>query len=194
MVCYASLARQKRPSQLCITYLYVSSIFLRVFVPELNHAIRALRRRLGQTMTQFSELLGLEQSTVSRYESGQVVPSRTVLILLLLLANDEEEPAILTALGVPTKEALALPRQKLREALPAIRNLHGRGDEEAELDQTLAAFAEEAHLILSKRVPVDRSLVELLKLYRRHHSNKRLRRAVVEMLSYFEFLTIGKAR
>lgn len=172
----------------------MSSIFLRVRVPDLNHAIRAIRQRLGQNMTEFSELLGLEQSTVSRYESGQVIPSRTVLILLLLLAKDEEEAPILAALGVPSRDALALPRQRLKEALPAIKNLRGQIGERTEVDQVLAAFAEEAQLILSKRVPVERSLVELLKLCRKHHANKRLRRAVDEMLPYFEFLTVTKAR
>ena len=42
----------------------------------LADAIRQIRKRLDKTMVQFAELIGCKQSTVSRYESGKLVPGR----------------------------------------------------------------------------------------------------------------------
>ena len=80
-------------------HMYASSIFFGKFVATLGSTIRAIRQRLKRSGTGFADLIGTDQSTVSRYEANQVVPSRTVLILLLLLASEEERPAIREAMG-----------------------------------------------------------------------------------------------
>jgi len=50
-------------------------------------------------MAEFAEVLGTQQSTISRYESGQLVPSKSVLILLFLIARAREREALAKAIG-----------------------------------------------------------------------------------------------
>src|ERR1700733_6832974 len=39
--------------------------------------IRDIRKRLNLSMDEFGELIGIDRTTISRYESGQFEPSRT---------------------------------------------------------------------------------------------------------------------
>jgi len=41
-------------------------------------------------MVEFAGMIGRQQSTISRYEAGKLVPGCAVLILLLQLAQDAE--------------------------------------------------------------------------------------------------------
>jgi transcriptional regulator with XRE-family HTH domain len=71
-----------------------------VSAPELALAIRAIRKRRGETMVQFGERLGCANSVVSRYESGILTPSRSMLLLIYRLADTPaEKAAIEAALG-----------------------------------------------------------------------------------------------
>lgn len=130
-------------------------------------------------MTEFADSLGTDQSTISRYESGQVVPSRTVLILLFLLASGAERDAIREAMGDVGEASLMA---RYRHAEEALKLLPKR------TDVSRVEFAEESAAIISSKEPIDPVLVELLKLFRGHGRNRKLRQAVAQMLPYFEFV------
>jgi transcriptional regulator with XRE-family HTH domain len=144
---------------------------------NLAKTIRNIRQDLKQTMVQFAESLGTEQSTVSRYEAGQLVPSKTILILLYVLASGENREAILEALGASG---------------PAIENRYRSAEETLKklprnADLTVLDFAEESAALVQSG-EVDPALVNLVKLWRGSAGNRRLRRVVAGMLPYFEFI------
>lgn len=64
----------------------------------LQQSIKQIRTMRGLTMAEFGKLLGCTQPTVSRYERGVLVPSRSVLLLLFSLAEGEARDAILAEL------------------------------------------------------------------------------------------------
>jgi transcriptional regulator with XRE-family HTH domain len=139
--------------------------------------------RLKQTMTEFAESLGTDQSTISRYESGQVVPSKTVLILLFLLASGEERDAILEALGDVSEASLL---SRYRGAEEALKRLPKH------TDTSRVEFAEQSAALVSSKDPIDPTLVQLLRLFRNHGRNRKLRQVLVQMLPYFEFVAREK--
>lgn len=80
-------------------------------------AIKAIRKRRGQSMRAFSKSLGLSHSAVSGYESGRIIPSRSMLLLLLPLASEEAEKApILEALDETPHQLRAWEEQFTVEA------------------------------------------------------------------------------
>jgi len=161
-------------------------------VPNLASTVRTIRQRMKQTMAEFAEMIGTEQSTISRYEAGQIVPSKTVLILLFLLATDSEKKTILEALGIGDEQQIEAQFRGAEEELKKVSELrrrHGR-------DPTLIQFAEEAAKIVSTGAPVEKALVQILKLWRLHRDNKELLQSLEQMLPYFRFVAVqgGKPR
>jgi transcriptional regulator with XRE-family HTH domain len=126
-------------------------------------AVRGIRKKLGLTMAEFAETLGSDQSTISRYESGQLIPSRTVLILLYLLSSGTEREAIEELLGSAKAETL----QHYRNAEAELRKIPKGGEEPPFLD--------------------------LLNLLRDNAGNRKLRAAVAQMLPYLEFIASKKS-
>jgi transcriptional regulator with XRE-family HTH domain len=135
-------------------------------------------------MAAFADTIGTEQSTVSRYESGQLNPSRTVLILLLLLAKDKEQEPILAALGIGDDTQMKARITEAQQVLHRVNNLQSRH----QLDSTIVEFAEEAAKMVSAGKPIERSLIKLLKLWQQHDGNRRLHRELAGMLPFFEFV------
>lgn len=134
-------------------------------------------------MTEFAELLGTDQSTISRYESGQVVPSRTILILLFLLASVAERESIREAMGSVSEAMLMSRYEGAREALKDVP----KGS-----NTSLAVFAEESAAIVSSKEPIEPAFVELVKLFRRHGRNRKLRQAMEQFVPYLEFIATRK--
>lgn len=130
-------------------------------------------------MTEFAELLGTDQSSISRYESGQVVPSKSVLILLFLLASEVERVALHEAMG-EVSEAVLLSRY--RSAEEALKRLP-KGT-----DRSRVQFVDESVAMLTSKEPIEPAVVQLLMLFRTHARNRKLRQAVAQMLPYFEFV------
>lgn len=52
--------------------------------------IRAIRKGLGLTQTQFEKILGVSTPTASRWETGAMVPSKSVCKLMMLLSANPE--------------------------------------------------------------------------------------------------------
>ena len=61
-------------------------------------AVKAIRVRLGQTLRQFADALGVNVGTVSRYESGQRKPGLLLLYKILKIANGVERNPIIREL------------------------------------------------------------------------------------------------
>lgn len=137
-------------------------------------------------MSEFAETLGTQQSTISRYEGGKLVPSKSILILLYLLAVDDERPEIADALGIPTASKLEKTFLSAHQQLDALKSLSvdlARSDE----GQTLKAkFAEDAVAVVNAG-ELDPVLVELMELLRSHPQNHDLKIALSSMLPYFRF-------
>lgn len=141
--------------------------------------IRTIRQRLNQTMTEFAESLGTDQSTISRYESGHVVPSKTVLILLFLLAAGTERDPIRQAMGEMSEAALLAHYKGAEETLKRLP----KGS-----DRSRAEFAETSVALVSSEEPIEPALVELLRLFHTHARNRKLRQILGQMLPYFQFV------
>lgn len=63
----------------------------------LPEEIRALRERLGLTQDAFEDALGLGRKTMVRWETGKVMPSQSMALLLLLIDRDPTAMGFLAA-------------------------------------------------------------------------------------------------
>jgi len=158
---------------------------------NLASAIRAARQRLGKTMVEFAEMIGCRQSTVSRYESGKLVPGRSVLILLLQLAQGAERGPILEALGVSRAVATGWPERDLIEALKTFEEYlelssappRARGRRR---EDSLAAFARAAKRIVLQGAPVEPALVSVLEHWTAHGANPAARQVFRQLVAYLD--------
>jgi len=124
-------------------------------------------------MDEFGELIGIDRTTISRYESGQFEPSRTVLILLYILASKDERAAILESMGDMNEEALA-PFKNATESLKVLEKP----------DPNRKQFAEASAELVASKEPIEPPLVKLVRLY----PNKKVKQYIAQMVPYLEFL------
>jgi len=158
---------------------------------NLAHAIRAVRQRLDKTMVEFAEMIGCRQSTVSRYESGKLVPGRSVLILLLQLAQGAERGAIMDALGVSPGAATGWTQPNLIGALKTFEEYldlssgapRPRGREP---EDSLAAFARAAKRIVLQGAPVEPALVSILDQWIAHGANPAAWQFFRQLVAYLD--------
>ena len=139
-------------------------------------------------MTEFAELIGTDQSTVSRYESGRILPSKTTLIVLLLLSREEEKAPILAAMGEVDEHALRTRFEGAQETLGALLRRHRQARRSSAVELKRIEFAEESAAIVSSGRPIEPALVEIIKLCRKYSDNRKLRNSLAQMLPYFEFV------
>jgi transcriptional regulator with XRE-family HTH domain len=66
---------------------------------SLAKTVKSIRKRLGKTQSEFATTLKVQPPTISRYESGKIVPSLFVLVQLHDLANTDEKRVFEEALG-----------------------------------------------------------------------------------------------
>jgi transcriptional regulator with XRE-family HTH domain len=154
-------------------------------VSTLGSTIRKIRHRQRLNMTEFAELIGADQSTISRYESGQVLPSKTVLILLFLLAEEEERAVIADATGGVDLSALKARLTNSEEILRAVARNRSSARKKSGAEEVRTLMAEESASLVSSGKPIEPALVAMLRLFREHGNNKRLRKSLVQMLPYF---------
>ena len=125
-------------------------------------------------MADFAKLIGANQSTVSRYEADRLVPSRTALILLLQFATEEQERGpIVKALGVESGLLEGWHSGDLVEALKDFESYLAvkRPGKASKAKDPLREFAELAHKILKEIGSVDRSIVDILRLWIRYRDS-----------------------
>jgi transcriptional regulator with XRE-family HTH domain len=66
---------------------------------RLAKTVKSMRKRLGKTQSEFATTLNVQPPTISRYESGKIIPSLFVLVRLHDLANTDEKRVFEEALG-----------------------------------------------------------------------------------------------
>jgi transcriptional regulator with XRE-family HTH domain len=124
-------------------------------------------------MVEFAEMIGCRQSTVSRYESGKLIPGRSVQLLILQLAQGAERKPILDALGVGPAAASGWPERDLFGALKTFEqylNLPAHARARAP-SASLAAFAKAAKVIVLERSEVDPAVVSIVQQWAQHGGN-----------------------
>ncbi|MGD0669534.1 MAG: helix-turn-helix domain-containing protein [Bryobacteraceae bacterium] len=134
---------------------------------DLGPTIRVIRKAHGMTTGEFAAALRVDQSMVSRYESGKRVPRAPVLLRLLRLAKGVEKNPILEQLSIvrgrPVEE-----HDALREAAAMISESEALSRELkilADARPNLARFAYLAPTILHAQKEIDASLNTILKLW-----------------------------
>lgn len=159
----------------------------------LGFAIRAVRERLRKTMSEFADMIGCRQSTVSRYEAGKLVPSRTVLLLLLQLAEGPEKQPLLAALGVPGSAAQGWIPSDLADALRTFDSYLSTAGGSADLTcsgaargRTLARFAGLSAQIVSEGREIEPALAVVLELWLKHRANRQAWKYFRHVAAYLE--------
>jgi len=159
----------------------------------LGVAIRAVRERLGKTMAEFAEMIGCRQSTVSRYEAGKLIPSRTVQLLLLQLAEVPEKQPLLAALGVPGSAAQGWNPSDLADALRTFDSYLAATGGSADLTRTgasrgrtLARFAKLSAQIVSEGIEIEPALAVVLELWLKHRTDRQAWKYFRHIAAYLE--------
>lgn len=141
---------------------------------SLGETISAIRQRMGKTMVEFARLVGSDHSSVSRYESGQIVPGKTMLILLLLLAKSEEKAPLLKALGLRDEAETQQVFAGALESLVECERLAANSRSRSAKDAGLAEFVKEAAAIAAARLPLDPVVADVLRRLRSSKANPKI--------------------
>ena len=166
--------------------------FQRNLLESLGKTITTVRRRLKMTMTEFASLIGSDNSTISRYEAGRIIPSKPVLILLLLLAHAEERKPFMEALGVgeetPISPAFSDPMAIL--TLQGLSTPKSRGGHR---DPGLADFAREIAAMAKAGQRIHPALIRAVQLLRAHDlSDREMREHFTRFVHYLEISLVGR--
>lgn len=142
-------------------------------------AVRQVRTRLGMTTAQLAETIGVNQSTISRYESGERTPRSSVIGALLKIASDAEKLEIIGVLlntgliGAPPE----ISPSELAGHLIASAGMARIGEAlldvlgEKRQDPGIRKFVAGAATMLDKCSTVDGSITEILLLWSAHFWN-----------------------
>jgi len=165
---------------------------------RLSLAIKSIRTRMKETMVLFAARIGLNHSTISLYESGKLVPSRSMLIMLFqLAATAEEKSSILDAMGVDANLRTGWEEKELIEAVKGFDIYQRAKKTEADKPRrpwkkgSLIDFAEQATFIVKEIGDVDPCLVDFLRAWIKFHGDPE---AVEDFRDVVQFLSIRLAK
>jgi transcriptional regulator with XRE-family HTH domain len=135
-------------------------------------------------MTAFAARLGVAQSVVSRYESGKLNPSRSMLLLMLPLAEGEERESLLDALGVDRDLQEGWAPGELEAQLLGFESFLAEGGRrELQTKCPRREFIQLAKELAGGKEGIPLWLVETLRFWRDHRGNR-------EMWEFFEHVPI----
>src|ERR1700687_5188849 len=129
---------------------------------------------MGKSMVEFARLVGADQSSVSRYESGKTPPGKTMLILLLLLAQGDEKAPFRQALGLRDDAEIQHVFEGALESLLEYERLAARSRSRSKKDAGLAEFVKEAAAIAAAGLSLDPALAGILRLVRTSKASPRI--------------------
>jgi transcriptional regulator with XRE-family HTH domain len=135
-------------------------------VSELSQVIREIRRRKGMTTTQFAGLLGINQGTLSHYESGRTKPGYVLAGKLLQIAEGTEKNPIINRLH--DLLGIAGGEQEVMVELSRIDRLRSVGEADLWVAmglKELERFGKLSDTIISRRQEVDAALNVILELW-----------------------------
>jgi transcriptional regulator with XRE-family HTH domain len=125
-------------------------------------AVQSIRMRSGKTTTELGQMLGTNQSMISRYEGGKCLPGYITTAKLLALAEGDDRQAIMERIEdlVGSSDA-----QKIIESLPDGANSVLLGEALRTGKPNLVRFSSLAGAIIAAGREVDSSLPGLLSLW-----------------------------
>jgi transcriptional regulator with XRE-family HTH domain len=153
---------------------------------SLAETISAIRQRLGKTMVEFARLVGSDHTSVSRYESGQIVPGKPILILLLLLAQGDEKPPLVKALGLRDDDETQRGFEGALASLLEYERQAARSRGKARKDAGLTEFVKEAAAIANARLSVDPAVAEVLRRLRESKADRKMQTQFRNFLIYLD--------
>lgn len=144
-------------------------------------AIRSIRKRLGESTTEFARRLGVGQSTISKYELNRVTPSRSTLLLLLPLAESKDEKrAIAEALGGDVDFIKVREAQLERDIAAAQAEMKAILDQERRSPGTRRWMLGLA-LQIARHPEIPLWLPTILSLWQRYYANPRMGSLMTEL-------------
>jgi transcriptional regulator with XRE-family HTH domain len=145
-------------------------------------------------MVEFAQIIGTDQSTISKYESGKVPPSNTVLILLLLLARADERAPLLKALGIGDDAELQAVYQDAVHSLLEYDRLAARTRTESHKEAGLRKLVKEAASIAASDVSIDPAVAEILGLIQVPELGQKIQAHLRTLLGCLEIAEPGRKR
>jgi len=153
---------------------------------SLGETISTIRQRLGKTMVKFGRLIGSDHTSVSRYESDQIVPGKPILILLLLLAQGDEKPPLVKALGLRDDDEIQQAFEGGLASLMEYERLVAQSRSKSCKDAGLTEFVEEAAAIANARLSLDPVVAEVLRRLRVSNANRKVQTHLRNFLIYLD--------
>jgi transcriptional regulator with XRE-family HTH domain len=147
---------------------------------EIPAVVRQIRKRLGETQTEFAWVLGVAQNTVSQYETGQIAPGLKALSALYEYAEGNNEKAVLVEatrrelLPRPGEQDPALIVERLKKLARPSLNTAQRAA--LRYPPQLAGFLVLTTKILDGEIVLDESIMEILHLWADHAGNRKVSR------------------
>jgi transcriptional regulator with XRE-family HTH domain len=160
----------------------------------LGDVVRRIRKDLGATQAIFAQSLGVDQTAVSHYETGRIVPSTDVLLILHGLAsNREAQGSIRKALGSRVSRMsdsemsdLLASIEKSPEAIPDMAIISRALKTLIERTTRYGRFLKEAQKLIESGLEVPPSLSDIVRLYREHGRSPKVRTLFQKALGYLE--------
>ncbi len=137
-------------------------------------------------MVEFAPLVGADHSSVSRYESGKIVPGKAVLILLLLLAQGDEKEPLLKALGLRDDPEIQQLFRGALESLVEYERLAMRSRRRSKKDAGLAEFVKEAAAIAAAGLSVDPVVADILRLIRTSKASPKIQAHFRTLMAFLD--------
>ena len=137
-------------------------------------------------MVEFARLVGSDHTSVSRYESGQIVPGKPILILLLLLAQGDEKPPLAKALGLRDDDEAQRAFEGALASLLEYERQATRSRGKVRKDAGLTEFVKEAAAIANARLSIDPAVAEVLRRLRASKGDRKMQTQFRNFLTYLD--------
>lgn len=154
---------------------------------------------MAMNQAAFGQILGCTGNTISRYELGQLRPSRSVLLLLLQLTQvDAERRVFMDALDVTGEELGRWNTADLQESLEVFQSYLESAKLAKHRKQVPARdqrteFVHEVTAILESGSPIDRQLVDILRIWRSNRGDARIGELFQDLIVYLDVRLAAKA-
>lgn len=137
-------------------------------------------------MVEFARLVGSDHTSVSRYESDQIVPGKPILILLLLLAQGDEKAPLVKALGLRDDDEMQRGFEGALASLLEYERQSARSRGKARQDAGLTEFVKEAAAIANARLSIDPAVAEVLRRLRASKADRKMQTQFRNFLTYLD--------
>ncbi len=158
-------------------------------MPSLGEVIRRIRKSLGLTTTQLGDRLGVNNATVSRYESGIVRPSLKGLAGLYQLALEGPDKEVIKDWMTLSFGRVPFEVEKVVNETASLRKVVGVGGLSS---YRWKALIEEIQKLVEEGRDVHMPLVDVIRFYREHRQEPRMVRALMRFVVWLEAELIWK--